>query len=194
MAMIEEIIGSKGRVALFRELFDGNERSAHIREIARKYALTAPSLMREAKALVKRGLLSEVVDGNRVDYSARRDSPLYPVICELVKKTCGGEAMLREAFADSNDPVVFIYGSRARGDARAESDYDIFVIGNEGLRKVTARTSKVMAELGIEVNPYVITPGEFAKRMNDGDHFLSEVMSGPKIFLKGGEDELGRLA
>ena len=194
MAMIEEIIGSKGRVALFRELFDGNERSAHIREIARKYVLTAPSLMREAKALVKRGLLTEVVDGNRVDYSARRDSPLYPAICELVKKTCGGEAMLREAFADSDDPVVFIYGSRARGDARAESDYDIFVIGNEGLRKVTARTSKVMAEIGIEINPYVITPGEFAKRMNDGDHFLLEVMSGSKIFLKGGADELGRLA
>ena len=194
MATIENIIGSKGRVALFRELFDGNERSAHIREIARKYALTAPSLMREAKALVKRGLLTEVADGNRVDYSARRDSPLYPVICELVKKTCGGEAMLREVFADSEDPVVFIYGSRARGDARAESDYDIFVIGNEGLRKVTARTSKVMDEIGIEINPYVITSGEFAKRLNEGDHFLSEVMSGPKIFLKGGEDELGRLA
>ena len=194
MAMIEEIIGSKSRVALFRELFDGNGRSAHIREIARKYALTAPNLMREAKALVRRGLLSEVADGNRVDYSARQDSPLYSVICELVKKTCGGEVLLAKAFADSEDLVVFIYGSRARGDNRADSDYDVFVVGNEGLRKVTARTSKVMAEIGIEVNPYVITPDEFARRLNNGDHFLAEVVSGPKIFLKGGSDELGRLA
>lgn len=191
--MLEVIFGSKGRVAIFRELFDGAGRSAHIRELARKYGLTAPSLMREAKSLAKRGLLSETADGNRVDYSAKVDSPLYPVICELVRKTCGGEAMLAEAFADSPDPFVFVYGSRAAGTARADSDYDLFVIGDEGLRKVTARTAKVMNELGIEVNPYVISPLEFTTRMRGGDHFLGDVMSGRKIFLKGDENGLKRL-
>ena len=101
---------------------------------------------------------------------------------------------MRESFADSDNDVVFIYGSRAKGNARADSDYDVFVIGREGLRKVSARAGEVATKVGIEVNPYVIAPEEFGRRVSNGDHFLGEVMASPKIFLKGDEHELARLA
>jgi predicted nucleotidyltransferase len=150
--------------------------------------------MREAKSLVKIGLLREVRDGNRLDYLANADSPLYAPLSELIRKTAGPESALKEAFVDSDNDVVFIYGSRAKGSERADSDYDVFVIGREGLRKISARTGEVSAKVGVEVNPYVITPEEFRRRVLAGDHFLGEVMASPKIFLKGDEDELAGLA
>ena len=99
--VIDTLIGSKGKVALFTALFDGRQRRTHIRELARNAGLSAPSLMREAKSLVKIGLLQEEKDGNRVDYCANVDSPLYPVLTELVQKTAGAEVALREAFSHS---------------------------------------------------------------------------------------------
>ena len=45
--MLEQIIGSKGRAAILRSLFDGRRQSVHIRELARISQLSAPSLMRE---------------------------------------------------------------------------------------------------------------------------------------------------
>ena len=192
--VIDALLGSKGKVALLTALFDGRQRRIHIRELARNAGLSAPSLMREAKALVKIGLLRAEKDGNRVDYCANVDSPLYPALTELVQKTTGPEAALREAFADSDNDVVFIYGSRAMGCERADSDCDVFVVGREGLRKIAARVGEVANRIGLEVNPYVVTPEEFKRRVASGDHFLGDVMSSPKIFLKGSEDELGGLA
>ncbi len=192
--VIDTLIGSKGKVALFTALFDGRQRRTHIRELARNAGLSAPSLMREAKSLVKIGLLLEEKDGNRVDYCANVDSPLYPVLTELVQKTAGAEVALREAFDNSDNDVVFIYGSRAKGCERADSDCDVFVVGREGLRKAAARAGEVANRIGIEVNPYVVTPEEFKRRVASGDHFLGDVMSSPKIFLKGSEDELAGLA
>ena len=150
--------------------------------------------MREAKALVKIGLLREERDGNRVDYLANVDSPLYAPLAELVAKTSGPENVLKDAFADSENDVVFIYGSRAKGEERADSDYDVFVIGREGLRKTAARAGEVANKIGVEVNPYVIAAEEFKRRISAGDHFLKTVMASPKIFLRGDEDELARLA
>lgn len=191
--MLEQIVGSKGRAAILRMLFDGRHQSVHIRELARNSQLSAPSLMREAKSLVRIGLLCENRDGNRVDYAANVNSPLYDVLERLVEKTDGAEVVLRNAFVDSPSKVVFIYGSRARGLERTDSDYDLFVIGNEGLRSVSGRIQKAAVKIDVEINPYVITPEEFARRMRDGDHFLEGVMSLPKRFLKGDEDELARL-
>jgi len=191
--MLEQIVGSKGRAAILRMLFDGRHQSVHIRELARNSQLSAPSLMREAKSLVRIGLLCENRDGNRVDYAANINSPLYDVLERLVEKTDGAEVVLRNVFADSPSKVVFIYGSRARGLERTDSDYDLFVIGNEGLRSVSGRIQKAAEKIDVEINPYVITPEEFACRMRTGDHFLEDVMSLPKRFLKGDEDELARL-
>ena len=192
--ILDKLIGSKGRVALLITLLDGKQRRVHIRELARNSGLSAPSLMREAKSLVKIGLLREERDGNRVDYLANVASPLYAVLSELVAKTAGAEIALKEAFSDSDNDVVFIYGSRAKGMERTDSDYDVLVIGREGLRKTVARAGAVANRIGVEVNPYVITTEEFKQRISSGDHFLKEVMASQKIFLKGDEDELARLA
>ncbi len=191
--ILNDIFGSKGRVALLAALFDGRCLSIHIRELARSARLSAPSLMREAKAFVKAGLLNERRDGNRVDYSANSESPMYKPLVEIVKSANGAKDLLAQFFSDCDADAVFIYGSRASGNERADSDYDVFVVGRDGLRKVSAVAGEAASKIGVEVNPYVLTPEEFGRRMRAGDHFLSNVMSSPKVFLKGSDDELARL-
>lgn len=188
--MLERLLGSAVRAALLRTLCTDERRRVHLRELARANDLSAPCLMREAKNLVSVGVLKEEKDGNRVYYSANVACPFYDALKDLVAKTGSGEVMLRNAFAKSDAKVVFIYGSRAKGLARADSDYDVFVIGEEGLRKTIVRIAEVRDALGVEVNPYVITVDEYAKRRASEDHFLKDVIGGPKIFVKGDEHEL----
>ncbi len=192
--MIEKVVGSQGRAAIFKMLFTEQHRKAHLREMARIAGLSAPSLMRELKELARLGLVCQEKDGNRVNYSANTASPLYDPICVLVRKTEGGEQLLSQALEDCDAEVAFIYGSRAKGTARTDSDYDVFVIGDEGLRRVVARLRPIAEKIDVEVNPYVLSRKEFVDRLKACDHFISDVVSSPKIFLKGTQDELKAMA
>jgi predicted nucleotidyltransferase len=192
--LLEELLGSKTRAAIVERLFSDGARKVHVRELARMSGLSAPSLMREAKALVRTGVLVEEKEQNRILYSANAACPFSGALKELVRKMADGTARLAAAFAGSGFDVVFIYGSRANGKARADSDYDVFCIGDEGLRKTSARLATARERLGVEINPYVVSRGEFRRRFAAEDHFIREVMAQPKVFLKGGADELGAMA
>ena len=48
--------------------------------------------------------------------------------------------------------------------------------------------------LGREVNPSVYRTEEFCRKLAEGRHFVSQVVSGPKIFLIGDERELRTMA
>lgn len=188
--LLEKLFGSQTRAALLKTLFSAEARKVHLRELARLTGLSAPNLMREAKALAREGILVEEKDGNRVLYAANPICPFHDALKEIVAKATDGVALLKGVVSQSAAKVVFIYGSRANGTARADSDYDIFCIGNEGLRKVTALLAPVRDALGVELNPYVISEGEFKERLASGNHFLKEVMASQKVFLKGDAHEL----
>jgi hypothetical protein len=46
------------------------------------------------------------------------------------------------------------------------------------------------ARLGRKVNPTVYSPQELAKRLKQGNAFITRVMAQPKVWLFGGEDDL----
>ncbi len=47
--------------------------------------------------------------------------------------------------------------------------------------------------IGREINPHFFPVAEFRRRIAARDHFLSDVMAKPKLFIVGGERELGEL-
>jgi DNA-binding transcriptional ArsR family regulator len=190
--MLTKILGSQGRSAIFKILFTSERPtpSFHLREIARQAHISAPVLQRELNGLTEAGILLKNKDGNRTYYQANVDNPLYPTLCDLVHKTDNLEKVLKTAFSDDSIVCSFIFGSRANGEATAASDVDLFIVGEIGLRTVTARIHEAIPSAGFEINPYVITRSEFVKRRDEGDHFISEVMNSNKIFLKGNAHEL----
>ena len=81
-------------------------------------------------------------------------------------------------------------GSVAEGRPTAGSDVDLMVIGSLGLRKLTGLLSDVGLTLGREVNPHVLSRREYRRRLADGDHFVTNVLGGPKLFVIGTENDL----
>jgi protein involved in sex pheromone biosynthesis len=67
------------------------------------------------------------------------------------------------------------------------------VIGTVGLRTLSGWLSGVSEQIGREVNPHIMTVEEFRRRQEKGDHFLSNVLESPKIFIIGNENDLAAM-
>lgn len=121
--------------------------------------------------------------------------PLYPELHRLVLKTTGLTDLVKKAL-EGNEKIriAFIFGSIATGTEKAESDVDLMVIGDVGLRRFSALLSVVPDQIGREVNPHTLSSEEFKRKKAEDDHFLTTVLGEPKIFVIGSEDDLNRLA
>lgn len=193
--LLTEILSSKVRAELFRLLFDARTPELHMREIERQSSLAIGTIQQDLKKLTKLDLVTSHRDGNRLYYRANTNHPLFHEIKTLVVKTTGALPLLTELFHSkkvSNQEILssFIFGSIARGEERAESDIDLMVIGNIGLRKLSHLLAGMSEKLGREINPYVLTVEDFKRRLVAQDHFLRQVMDTQKIFIIGNENEL----
>lgn len=165
-----------------------------MRELERRTGLSDATVRQELKKLTRLGVVEARRDGNRTYYRANDAHPLYPDIRNLVLKTSGLTDVLREALGEAEDiELAFVFGSVAGDNAKAHSDVDLMVIGTIGLRQLSRHLSGLEAKLGREVNPHVLTPEEFTRRANEGDHFITAVLKGPRLFVVGGKDGLRRL-
>jgi len=90
--------------------------------------------------------------------------------------------------------VAFVYGSFAKNSAKAASDVDLIVIGSCSFGEVVEALTGAQDRLGRELNPSVYPAAEFRSKVAGEHHFLTSVLSEPKIFLMGDKDELGKLA
>jgi predicted nucleotidyltransferase len=119
---------------------------------------------------------------------------VYPDIRNLVLKTTGLTNVLRRALQHPDVQAAFVFGSVASETAGPESDIDLMVVGDIGLRRVANLLSGMAARLGREINPHVLTAEEFARRKRTADHFISSVLATPRLFVVGSEHELAELA
>lgn len=170
--------------------------SRHVREIARAIGKAPGTLLRELNALAAAGVLLRKPLGNQVHFQADPDCPIYEELRSILKKTVGVADVLREALAPLAPRIraAFVYGSVARGDERARSDLDVMVVGEAGFGDVVAALAPVQDALRREVNPNVYPALEFGKKLAAADPFLKRVLAGRKIFIVGGEDDLGKPA
>lgn len=171
------------------------EQSFHVREIARITGKPAGTLYRELGSLAEAGLLERSSIGNQVHYRANSACPIYEELRAILRKTFGVADILREALDSVAHAVsiAFVYGSVARGDESAASDVDVMIIGK--LKFADAVLALSFAESGLrrEVNPHVLSVREFKEKVDGQDPYIVRVTQGPKIFLIGTDNDLGKL-
>jgi hypothetical protein len=80
------------------------------------------------------------------------------------------------------------------GKARPDSDLDLFVVGDIGLRTLVKRLGGMSERAGRVINSHVMSKEEFSRKAQRKDHFTSNVLGAQKAFVIGTEDELRRLA
>jgi uncharacterized protein len=191
----DTVLFGKTQRALLAIFFARPDETFYLRQIVRMTGGGQGAIQRELKRWVQAGLLIQTRQGNQVHYQANQALPIFPELKAITLKTCGMADVLREALADLAERIVlaFIYGSMAAGTEKAGSDVDLIVVGDASFGEVVASLQSAQERIGREINPSVYLAEEFKKKLRNGHHFLSSVLAGAKIFLIGGESELGRL-
>jgi predicted nucleotidyltransferase len=179
-------------------LFGRPQESFYLREIARETGAGTGAVQRELARLFKAGLVQRIPRGNQVHFSADPESPLFDELRSLVAKTAGIADVLRSALLDfwhsKMIMIAFIYGSVAIGDQRSSSDVDLLIVGPLNLKDLVPVLREVQRQLGREVNPIIYRPEDLRGALTKRAHFITRVMSGPKIMLFGNADDLEQLA
>ena len=165
----------------------------YLSDLARHLSVSPSSLQRELVSLVDSGILERREEAGSVYFKPDANCPIFSELQSIIIKTAGVTDRVSEVFKGLKKKidVAFIYGSFASQTEIATSDIDLMVIGTLGLSDLSPKLERLEKTLGREVNPTVYSPREFAST-RDG-HFLSKVMAGPKIFIIGSDDDLGRL-
>jgi predicted nucleotidyltransferase len=190
MTNLVDIVSTRVKAEIFRLLFGLRPAEVHLRELARQSGLSLGTVQQELRRLRRVGVVMARKDGNRVYYRSNPEHPIHAELRGLVMKTNGLVGVLQEALQDSEISLAFVFGSVASGETRAESDVDILVVASLGLRRLAKLLSGVAERLGREVNPHVISVEELRDRKSRKDHFLTSVLAGPKLFIKGTQNEL----
>ncbi len=171
------------------------ERSYYVREIARLTDTAAGTLHKELARLAEAGLLLRESVGNQVRYSANRGCPVFEELASILRKTSGLVDVLAAALSPVENQIslAFVFGSLARGEQQSSSDVDVMLVGNIGFADAVRLLHPVQDTLQREINPVVYSMDEFHRRTASDDSFIQEVLSKPKLFIVGNEDELRKL-
>ena len=193
MNTLEQIFSSKARARIFKSLFGLNKNEIHLREIQRLSGLSVETIRRELQKLETLSLLKKRIDSNRTYYKANPNHPLYDDIHNIVLKTDGLKDIIQNALSSIDIDFAFVFGSFASGKTNEDSDIDLFVIGKTGLREISKLIKEPSLKLQREINPHIMRLKEFNERVNTGDHFVSNLIHNPKIFVVGKENEFTAL-
>jgi predicted nucleotidyltransferase len=190
-----DLFASKSLVRLLSVLLLNAETAFYQQQLVR---LTGSGLRPVQMALDKltaAGLVSTRRDGRQIYYRVVTAHPAFADLRSLFVKTFAVADVLRVAL----EPLVgiesaFVHGSVAAGEQTALSDVDLFVVGSVSRRSLAAALSPVERTLGRDVNATVYDRTRLAAAVREGNHFVLDVMSKPKLWVMGDPGDLERLA
>lgn len=188
---ITSIFKSKTRKALFRLFFTNPESEYYLRELERILDIPVSMIRKELLRLEEAGIFTSSRKGNLVYFSLNKSYPLFHEMKSMVFKTIGIKGLLKSIFEKTKAvEAVFIYGSFAKNEENAQSDIDLFIMGNieEGvLLTEVRRLEKVLKR---EINYSLYTRHDFKEKKKEKDPFISDLLANPKIFILGDKNAL----
>lgn len=165
----------------------------HARALQRHTGLTPRSLQIELARLERLGVIERRAEGHRVAYALNERSPRWRALRQLIPELADPLDVLRDVLSDvPGIDAAFVFGSFARGDAREDSDVDVFVLGDDVPEDfLSRRTLDAGVLLGREVNVVSMGCDGLRRRRQTGSGFLPRVLAGPKQWLVGDEAVFG---
>lgn len=162
----------------------------HVRELSRLTGLFSASLQHELKRLAHMGALVREDEGARTCYRADESHPVWRAWFLLLRASARPVDVLREALVDAPDlQGAFVFGSTARGDARPDSDVDIFLIGSrEAQREAGLRLGEAELLIGRELDVIGYESAQLSSRIRSNNGFIRRVLSEPREWLAGSVD------
>ncbi|WP_374319483.1 transcriptional regulator [Pseudoxanthomonas kaohsiungensis] len=172
-------------------LFGQPERSFFTKELIELTGGGSGAVQRELARLQQSGLVVQTVLGNQKHYQANAQAPIFAELRGIVSKMLGPADALRQALAPIADEVrlALLYGSVAKRSDTAHSDFDLLLVSDTlTLEQVYAALAPAEQQLGRPVSPTLYTSAEFRKRLEQGNPFLTKLLTGDTIALIGDKD------
>jgi len=160
------------------------QESLYINELARKLSLDKRNLVKKIRELEKEGLLISRQRGNLKLYSININFPLYKEYKNIILKTLGFEAKLKQILqAVAGIKKAYIYGSYAENKMEAHSDIDLLVIGEHSVIALQKKISQLQRELDREINVVNMDEKESLRRRKNKDPFITNIFKMKTIEL-----------
>ena len=174
-------------------LFGQPERSFFATELIRLAGGGSGAVQRELARLADSGLVTVSRVGTQKHYQANSKSPIFSELCAIAQKTVGLAEPLRDALKPLAKRIsgAFVYGSVAKKQDTAASDIDLMVVSSSlTYADLFAALENASGRLGRKVNPTIYSPRELAKRVKQGNAFVTRVLAQPKIWIIGIEGDI----
>ena len=197
MGIFADVLFTKTQQRVLAVLYGQPNRSFYANEIIALAACGSGAVQRELASLEESGLVHSWRAGNQKHYQVDRDATIFKELHSIVVKTFGAGDLIRAALQAQLPQLdaAFIHGEAVAGTVHASSGIDLLVIAPQAqqaeLRDVLGGLT---GELGREVRPVFHTADAFGQRWRTGDAALRAVLEQAKIFIKGTEAELIKLA
>jgi len=174
-------------------LFGQPDRSFYATELIKLAGAGSGAVQRQLARLEQSGLVRVRRIGSQKHYQANPESPLFAELTSIAGKTVGLAEPIREALRPLTARILaaFVYGSVAKRVDTARSDIDLMIVSDKlTYADIYAALEPVGSKLDRIVNPTVYSRVQFAKRVKEGNAFLTKVLKQPKIWIIGTEDVL----
>jgi predicted nucleotidyltransferase len=189
--MLEALFSSKTRVRMLALLILGGGEPLHTRLISQKINAPYSQTWRELERLEKAGLLNSNTIGRLRFFQVNPKCAILPDLRTLLLKADGFGEEVRKALRGIPINAAFIYGSMASNQADLSSDIDLMIIGDASLEDLSNVIYKLEKKLSRAINYSIFPLKEWQERIRKGDAFLKNVKAGPKIWIIGGDNDLG---
>lgn len=174
-------------------IFGQPGRSFYTKELIDLSGVGSGAVQRELRRLLESGLALQTNVGNQKHYRANPDAPIYDALLDIVRKTIGVAAVLKDAMLPLTNDIRFaiLYGSIAKASDRAQSDIDVLIVSDTlPLDRVFAALAPAENALGRTISPTLYTSDEFLRRREQSNAFLTRVLAGEHVVLSGAEDDI----
>ncbi len=191
MSSIQSLISSKNRIEILKLLVMNPVGAFNINEISQQIGSTPRGVEKELKNLLSGGILKRDIIGNQHLYKLDENCPISREIKGIIIKTVGVAQLIQKALKPAEKKITraFVYGSFASGDFGNESDVDLLMVTRLSGIEVAALIGDLQNEIGRAINVSQFSMDEFDRRKQNNDHFISQVLKGPKIDIIGQSDE-----
>lgn len=191
---LADALFSRTQQRVLRLLFGQPQRTFYSNELIQLAGGGSGAVQRELVRLVQSGLVTVRAIGNQKHFQANPASPLFEELRGIVLKTIGVAEPLRDALQPLRADIraAFVYGSVAKREDDSSSDIDLMLISDSlTYADVFSSLEKASQRLGRTVNPTILSSTDLKRRLKGDGAFVKRVLSQPKIWLMGEENDLG---
>jgi len=189
--MLNLLAKSKIRQKLLLLFVYNPDKEYYINEASRLIKTSAGTAQRELEKLAVAGILKKEKRANLAFFRARTESPLFSDVKKIINKTIGIEFLLKQALLPVEKiKFAFIFGSYAKGDFNADSDLDLFIIGDIDEKDTHRRIGQAEEKVAREINYHLSSAEEFKKNLRKS-FFHKEILD-HYLLVIGDKNEFGK--